>query len=580
VVGGSSVEPANHGLINLDGVSVTYHEGGPPILDRVHLSIRPGELVVIAGPSGSGKSTLCSLLGGVIPHLRKATVEGRVEICGLDTKETVFPEIARIVATVFQNPETNLFALKAVDDIAFGPENLGSDNDELRDRVGQAIEWTNSWDLLTERTVELSGGQKQRLAVASSLANNPKLLILDEPTTDLDPIGKSEVVDMLVGLRSRHAMTLVVVEHDLSRLVGIADRLVVMDRGRIVLNGPPVELLEEHRDKIRRLGVRIPGFVEVWYMLKDEGVTTPLFLNDAELARALEANPEARRAVAARFSAISRRVRPLAQTIIRPEPIVELRDITFRYPGRPKPTLNQIDLRIEKGEIVGLVGPNGAGKSTLLQVLMGLRKPSSGEIFVAGHRGRRVRPHRLSDRVGYGFQNPDHQLFEQTVRDECAFTLRRRGFGEAEVESRVDQVLKIIGLDEQGDRHPATLSRGEKRRLAVATALVLNIEMLLMDEPTTGQDARTLEGLFELICSLNEEAGTTVVMVTHDMDVVWKYATRVICVKDGEVFFDGIPEVCLSPANAGALRDAQLQPPLASMAGLAETTIGEGTRSV
>jgi energy-coupling factor transport system ATP-binding protein len=561
---------SNQAIASAENVSVRFGDNGPWIVREASLAIWPGEIVVIAGPSGSGKSTLCSLLAGIIPHFQSGVMEGQVKICGQDTQLVSYTELVRNVSTVFQNPETNIFALKAIDDVAFGPENIGSSVAQIQRCVTDAADWTMSWPLLPESTGEMSGGQKQRLAIASSLAIMPKLLILDEPTTDLDPVGKRQVAETLAHLRGQIDLALVVVEHDLSNVVAIADRLVLMEAGRIVIDASPRHVLENHREHLVRLGIRVPAFADIGYVLRDAGAAVPIPLTEQEMHAALQEHPlqaaEVRRHIVSKRDGSddgSQQIGPSrALKRCTDDPVIEFRDVEFRYRSREAPTLTEIDLRVERGELVAIVGPNGSGKSTLLRLMMGFERATKGEVLVAGLTGRRLRPHRLAAKVGYGFQNPDHQLFERTVRDECAFSLRRSGLSEETVELRVQAVLTTVGLEQYADRHPATLSRGEKRRLAVATALVLSIDVLLLDEPTTGQDSRTLAGLFEIIGRLHREEHTTVLMVTHDLEIVWRYATRVIGVCDGHVLFDGAPDVMFSAENEHLLRRAQLEPPL------------------
>lgn len=561
---------SNEPVVRAEHVSVSFRDDGPSIVRDVSLTVDPGEIVVIAGPSGSGKSTLCSLLAGIIPHFQGASMEGRVTVCGLDTQEVRFTDLVRHVATVFQNPETNIFAVKAIDDVAFGPENIGSSSFEIEQRLSQAVDWTESWSLLNEATAELSGGQKQRLAIASSLAIMPRLLILDEPTTDLDPVGKRQVAETLANLQKHHDLALIVVEHDLSNLVAIADRLVIMDSGEVLVDAPPRQVLDVHRHDLKRLGIRVPSFVEMGWVLQDAGATSALPLSEDDMHEALRQRPALAGAVRRHIESeriTSPYVRSLdAEDEQLPEglrrPIIELNQVAFRYPGRKEHTLEDLDLIVHRGEIVAIVGPNGSGKSTLLRIMMGFERVTRGDVVVAGLSGRKLRPHRLASMVGYGFQNPDHQLFESTVHGECAFSLKRSGLSQSSIDDRVQEVLSTVGLEQYADRHPATLSRGEKRRLAVATALMHDIDLLLLDEPTTGQDRRTLAGLFEIINRLNDRDGTTVVMVTHDLDVVWKYATRVVGISEGRVLFDGSPDDVFAGESEALLRQAQLQPPL------------------
>ncbi|MFV2044862.1 MAG: ABC transporter ATP-binding protein, partial [Anaerolineales bacterium] len=405
----------------------------------------------------------------------------------------------------------------------------------------------------------LSGGQKQRVAIAGSLAMLPKILVLDEPTTDLDPVGKRQVIETLEHLKTNLGITIIVIEHDLSNLLQVAERLVIMgEKGRVVQQGPPGRVLAESYAELEKLGMRIPTCARIGHLLSiSEAVPAEGTLSDAAALTLLRKH-------AARVPKIFQDLG--LSSAGRPEEgrsvILQSQDLRFEY-QRGQPVLNGVDFRVRQGEFVALVGPNGSGKSTLLKLLVGLLKPATkGSIQFWDHNGKLLRRKELSQHVSYVFQDPNHQLFETTVWDEVAFGLVVRNEEPAVIDERVADVLERVNLLHYRHRHPATLSRGEKRRLAVATALCSPIELLLLDEPTTGQDRKTLEGLFGILRRLNQEQGTTVVFATHDMLTVWKYATHIIGLKDGRRVMDGPTAEVLKTTNEGLLHELELSLPL------------------
>jgi energy-coupling factor transport system ATP-binding protein len=530
------------------------------VLDGFELTISPGEFVVVAGPSGSGKSTFCRCILGLIPNLTKGDiVSGRMEVFGQDTQSHKVYELAQRVGMVFQDPETNIFSLMVLDELAFGPENVGLDKQEIISRIEQASEWVGIQPLWTDRTDRLSGGQKQRVAIAGSLAMLPQILVLDEPTTDLDPVGKRQVVKTLVRLKRDLGITIVVIEHDLSNLLQVADRLIIVgERGRVVHQGPPAQLLAERYAEIEKLGMRIPTYARIGHLLLASKLDLPDFpLDDAASTALLKEHVDrAPRVVHALGLPVP--ARPKGD---RPQ-ILRTQDLRFKF-ERSKPVLRGVDLSVRQGEFVAIVGPNGSGKSTLLKLLVGLLKPETEEsIRLHNREGTLLRRKELSQYVSYVFQDPNHQLFENTTWDEVAFGLVVRDERPEVIDERVAEVLQRVNLLHYRDRHPATLSRGEKRRLAVATALCSPIELLLLDEPTTGQDRKTLEGLFNILRRLNEEQGTTVIFVTHDMLTVWNYATSVVGLKDGKVTMSGPTRDVLNSGREDLLADLGLRVPL------------------
>ena len=398
-------------------------------------------------------------------------------------------------------------------------------------------------------TFAISGGQKQRVSIASNLAMLQEMLALDDPTTDLDPVGKAEIVQTLRRLHDERGMTILVIEHDLNDLIEFANRVIVMDSGHVAYDGIPVEVLSEHYQELERLGVNLPQHVEIAHLLaQNEGsATLPMGRNEAfaVLRRFVEERP-------GYLSRIGAPALPAGA------PVISVRELEFAY-DPATPILRQLSFEIRQGEFVAIIGANGSGKSTLVNNLIGLLRPDKGEITINGRDTRQVRVSDLVEDIGYVFQNPDHQLFADTVEDELRFSLRTRKLPVEEVARRVTETLETVGLAALRSRHPFSLSRGQRQNLAVATALIHSPKLILLDEPTTGQDRRNLSGLLGMLAQLNRRGNTTI-MVTHDMDIVAAYATRVIVMANGQIVFDGTPEEVFYD-HFEALAALNLRPP-------------------
>lgn len=530
--------------------------GDEPSLVDVNLRIRKGEFVLLAGPSGSGKSTLCKCFNGLIPNFIKGSMSGDVFIDGLNTKQTKVYHLAEHIGMVFQNPEDNIFSLVVEDELAFGPENLGLAKQEIMKRVEQSIRSVGIEELRNSMTYAVSGGQKQKVAIASSLAMLPGILVLDEPTTDLDPVSEEEVATVLKKLTDTLNITIVVVEHELDELISIASRLIVMDQGRIVLDGTPREILGSCYEKLNLLGLRVPQCVEVAHMISERGFKMrefPLKLNETTsmLRGFFEKHPLLMKPVLSQDEC--KATNPI---------IINFKDVWFTY-DEEKYALQNVNLDIRQGEFVAVIGQNGSGKSTLAKHIVGLLRPTKGKVIIDGNDTTKVDIGIITKIVGYIFQNPENQLFTPSTWEEVAFGLQREGVIEDEIQKRVTQVLNTVKLLNYKDRHPAILSRGEKRRLAVATALATASKVLILDEPTTGQDRTTLYGLLSLLSRLNKEHNTTIVMITHDMEIVPEFADRLIVMKDGQVVLDG-PTMKVLSEKIDLLRSMRLKPPAIS----------------
>lgn len=568
VFGGAAAEPLGETptpLVRVRDLGIRHDGATHAAPAAATFDVARGEVVLLLGPSGAGKSTLALALDGLIPHAVPATLEGSVLIDGLDTAVTPVAELSTRVAMVFQDPDAQLVTGTLLDEVAFGPENLRLPVDEVLARAEDALRRVGLWERRTENPDRLSGGGRQRLAISCALAMGSPLLVLDEPTANLDPRGIEEVYAALGELVAAGDRAIVLVEHNLDAATAITDRVVVLDHaGRTVADGSVDEVLRGRADDLHAMGVWLPVSTLAALRLRDAGwPLDPLPLDPAELHAALET-------MDAPPPAAEPAPPPAAETPNRPdsapgdarrrnaEPLIRVRGLRTRR-GKTE-ILHGVDLDVAAGEFVAIVGANGAGKTTLLQSIAGVVPVPRGQVSVGGTDIARTDLRILSRRIGFVFQNPEHQFIAHTVYDELAHGLRLQRLPEAEVRERAFDVLRRFGLEDQADVHPFLLSGGQKRRLSVGTALVAGAPVLALDEPTFGQDRARADELLTLLQGLNRD-GTTVLVVTHDMQLVTEYAHRTVIVGDGRVVADApTPDVF---ADEALLRTAGLRlPPL------------------
>lgn len=522
--------PANRGpAVAIEALSYTPEGAESPILDEIDLRIEPGEFVIVCGPSGSGKSTLLSCINGVIPHFATGQLDGRVLVGGIDTSDSEMAEISTRVATVFQDPSVGVFSLTVENEVAFGPENLGRSKADLDTIVPGSLEAVGITHLANAPTASLSGGQLQRTALAGAIAMGTELIVLDEPTTDLDPVGKEEVSRQVAALKDLGERAIVVVEHDLDHLVEYADRIIVLAAGRVVFDMAPRELFTQHTRELSQLGVRLPDHVRLSQMLLDKGYEVGPPDGTIERARTQLQHSEFR---------LSERETARLDTVEEPHvpPVLKFTGVTARYGRRQPPKLVDVNLEVSAGEIVAILGKNGAGKSTLVKTACRLVPFVTGSVEIDGQPVTEMPRKTLADKLGFCFQNPDHQLFCNTVEAELAFGLHPES---SETDKRVQNALHAVGLDHANERHPHELSRGQRKRLAVATALIRNPSIVFLDEPTTGQDAHNVRSLFGMVKKLAAQDRTAILMITHDLELALAEATRILVVNGGRVEFDG-----------------------------------------
>jgi energy-coupling factor transporter ATP-binding protein EcfA2 len=460
-------------MIQVHGLSYRYPGASTLALEEIDLQIRQGEGVVITGKTGAGKSTLIYALNGLIPHVLGGEREGAVEVAGVDPATLPVKEMAQQVGIVFQNPEHQIFMLRVWDDVAFGCLNRGYPEAMVERRTREALDLMGLWELRTREVFKLSGGQKQRLAIAGSYAVGPKVFLFEEPLTDLDEQGRLAFLDMIGTLKAR-GHTLIIAEHQTEELTSWADRVICLEQGRIA-----------------------------WEDQRPFSFHPP-FLRGERGAYHME--PSA-------------------------PPLIQLQgaDVTYKD---GTPGLRNICLSLQRGEMAAICGPNGSGKTTLLKAIMGIIPVAGGKIEVLG---KKANFKKLVGQVAYLFQNPDDQLFAESVEEELAFGPRNLGKNGSNLEAYLD----LFKLRDLRKRHPLTLSRGERQRLAVASLLIMEPQILLLDEPTTGLDRSAWMQLMEGVEAMHHR-GVTVLFTSHHKEVVDRYAHRLIRLEKGEVIDDQI----------------------------------------
>jgi len=514
-------------VIKFDRFSFTYWGRPAPALKDLDLRICDGERLLVAGPSGSGKSTLARCLNGLVPHFYGGQLEGRVLIDGLDVTRTQPRELATRVGMVFQDPENQLVASDVERDVAFGPENLGLEPSEIARRVDDVLQSLGLSHLRHRPLSSLSGGEKQKAVIAGVLALHPRVLVLDEPTSELDPASAQEFFEMLSGLQWKLGLTVILIEHRIERVAAIVDRVVLLCEGQVIADGRPCDVLDSHESA--QLGVGAPPVTQLAWALRAKGLWAGMVPLTVEQAR--DTLESALRTVGATCDAATHQSS---------EPVVSVKSLTHQYDGDMEPALADVDVLLPDGSVCAIMGRNGSGKTTLVKHFNGLLKPTSGSVYVCGTDVRESTVARMARMVGLVFQNPNDHLFAETVEDELRFTLVHQGVPRAAVDARVEQALALFGLTSLRFAYPRSLSGGERQRVALASVLVARPRVLVLDEPTRGMES----ALRRVMSSLLREyaaGGNLVVLVTHDVEMAVEDAEHVLLLSSGKT--EGYGEV-------------------------------------
>ncbi len=522
-------------------------------LRNINLRIEQGECFGITGASGAGKSTLCRILTGILPYSTRLTPEQLVQhfrgdITLLGEPVTAKTPSSHTIGMVLQDPENQFLRMSLLHELGLGLQIQGMPTEEILQSTHEALTWVGLEHLWQGAAylhpADLSGGQKQRIAIASFLALRPQVLILDEPTSDLDPVGKREVIETIARLRKDYKITVVLVEQDAEILSTFCDRIALLHQGRVDLVASPAKFYAE-KTLLEHCGASAGELTRIsWATGYTYDEHAPLTLEEAEIA----------------FMPASHTglILSQAQQFAVGEPIVQAKHVRYNYDDGTT-ALHDIDFTLHRGEMLALVGPNGSGKTTFAKILAGIYRLSSGQMSVLGQdaTSKRVR-NRLPLTISYVFQNPDHQLFCRSVSDEIEYGLKHLGMPAAQRREVVNATLEAVNLTDIRHEDPLFLSKGQRQRLAVAAVLALKPEVVVVDEPTTGQDTRSTSEIMHLLCNLQRQ-GKTIIIITHDMTLVAEYCQRVVAFREGKVSFTGTPtELFLSRE---LLQQTELQPP-------------------
>ena len=536
-------------IISFQNFSFQYRAQKRPTLTGIDLDIYPGERVLIAGPSGSGKSTLAACINGLNPFANPGECTGTLTVDGVDAPHSSIFELSAHVGTVLQDPDGQFIGLTVGEDIAFALENSCMPQDEMHAVTRRAAKLVGIENHLGYAPHELSGGQKQRVGLAGVMVDQVRILLFDEPLANLDPATGKQAIELIDEIQQKTDTTVIIIEHRLEDVLWRnVDRIVLVNEGKILADLRPDELLST--SLLAENGIREPLYLTA---LRYAGVAiTPekrpahvdsLVLNEADTATLKQW-----------FTAY-----PQPEPAAAPVPLLEVRDLSFGY-QKGQPTLKHVGFTIGKGEMVSIVGRNGAGKSTLSKLICGFETPDAGEIFLNGNplAGQNIRSR--AKHIGYVMQNPNQMISKTMIYDEVALGLQRSGLTEAQIREKVEQTLKICGLYPFRNWPVSALSFGQKKRVTIASVLALDPELILLDEPTAGQDFRHYTDIMEFLRGLNAQ-GVTVVMITHDMHLMLEYTQRALVFCDGELIADR--------SAAGVLCD----PALIEQAALKETSL-------
>lgn len=537
-------------MITCQHLSFTYPGKTAPVLRDITLHIANGERVLITGPTGCGKSTLLKCINGIIPHASEGTMQGDVKVNGVNTKTSMPAELATHVGLVQQHPDDQIFSLVVEDEVGFGPENLCLPVEEIEQRVTQALEQVEMASYRKKSIHALSGGQKQRVAIASILAMQPGVLLLDEPASQLDPQGAQTVLSVISKINARTGASVVLVEHRIHEVVRMVDRIIVMDKGAVVLDADKNHAFENHLDLFYTLGLRIPETIELFHKLCLSGLplTTRAALTMLDSQVCINKNVKP----AVLWEALAKKTEPCKETAI------HLEKVWFAYGKEKEWILKGIDLSIGKGEIVAVLGNNGSGKSTLLMHMCGILKPGKGNVCLFGKNIRKSKPASLAEEVAVVFQDPSLMLFCDTVYEEVCFGPGNLKISQKQIEQRAVEALNVMTLEEQVSQPPQALSGGQRLRAAVASILSMKPKIVLFDEPTSGQDKSNIASFMAHLQTLSDQ-GVTTVFITHDTETALKFAHRIIIVDDGSIIANQTPDELLKSPDA--LSHTSFMPP-------------------
>ena len=521
-------------IIEFKDYSFKYRTQKEPTLKKINLKIYPGEKVLIVGPSGSGKSTLAHCLNGLVPFSYPGESSGTLKIKGKDPKEEGIFGMSKLVGTVLQDTDGQFIGLTVAEDIAFSLENECTDQKEMMQRVNETARELDLEKLLDHAPGELSGGQKQRVSMAGVMIDRVEILLFDEPLANLDPASGKRTIDLIDRIQKNDHTTIVIIEHRLEDvLYRDVDRIVVVGDGKIVADMTPDALLAAS-------------------VLEQEGIREPLYLTACRyMGIPVSEERKPQHIESFNLTGMEEKARQWYQkTAWMPrqtdaEELLEVKNVSFGYTEGQR-VLQNVSFQVKKGEMLSIVGKNGAGKSTLSSLICGFLPTTEGSICYRGYDMKNLSIKERGEKIGFVMQSPNQMISKAMIFDEVALGLVIRQVPEAEIKERVHRALKICGLYEMRNWPVSALSFGQKKRVTIASILVMEPEMIILDEPTAGQDYRHYTEIMEFLKKLNQESGITIMMITHDMHLMLEYTDRAIVLADGQILADDTPAAILT----------------------------------
>lgn len=540
-----SIKNLKHRFIDRDDEGSVISE--KMAIDDVSLEVNQGQFIAVLGHNGSGKSTFAKHLNAIL-----MPTEGKVYVDDMDTEEdSKIWDIRQNAGMVFQNPDNQIIATVVEEDVGFGPENIGVPTEEIWERVNKALADVEMTEYRKHSPNKLSGGQKQRVAIAGVLAMKPKCIILDEPTAMLDPNGRYEVINTIKELNKKEGVTIILVTHYMDEVID-ADYVFLMDKGKIAVSGTPKEVFSQP-EKIYEIGLDVPHATEVAYLLEKRGIDIGrgILTNEELIEELLRRGYIKNKSDSIHKTDSEDRISFINEINDkagdRKETLLEVSGLSYIYSkdtSYEKKALDNVSFNIGQGEIVGIIGHTGSGKSTLICHLNGLNKATDG---VVKYKGRNIYDKKeslseLRKHIGIVFQYPEYQLFENTVLEDVCFGAKNIGSTKSEAVETAKKSLEMVGIGEEFyNRSPFELSGGEKRRVAIAGVLAMNPEVLILDEPTAGLDPKGRDEILNMLKSLNKENGLTIIIVSHSMEDMAKFADRLLVMSKGKLIYNDSP---------------------------------------
>ena len=523
-------------MISFKNFSFKYNNVVDKTLKNIDLTINKGEKVLIVGPSGSGKSTLSHCINGLIPFSYNGEIEGELIIDNIKPYEESLSDVSKKVGTILQDQDSQFIGLSVGEDVAFNFENNAMELNEMKVKVIDALELVNMVDFINHSPYELSGGQKQRVSLAGVLGSDAEVLLFDEPLANLDPASGKEIMQLINDIHEKTNKTIIIVEHRIEDVLEQPfDKVIVVNKGEVQGFGTPDEILKS--DLLKNNGLREPLYLEA---MKLAGCDISGSENLKDLNNIDEKNKEV-------LKNWFNNETSNKDSIIKEEKILEVKNLAFSHDGI-KNTINDVSFHLNKGEILAVLGNNGAGKSTLCRLITGILKPQKGSIFLNNQCIDSWSIKQKGSSIGYVMQNPNQMISQHMIKDEIALGLKCRNYSKEEIDKKVEEVLKICGLYPYRNWPVSALSYGQKKRVTIASILAINPEVIILDEPTAGQDYKHYTEFMEFIKELSAQ-GISIILITHDMQLTLEYCHRAVVLSGGEKIADDKPSNILTDEN-------------------------------